>query len=115
MRTCSSHPNPPCSPSARKLAAQLSAWEHPGACVPTLSALTAPSAFCREQEEREARKEAGLPPPREERGSGSFFDKGSFDTGDPYTTNLFVGNLAPDVDEQVGDVGGGLLWPDACC
>lgn len=56
---------------------------------------------CREQEEREARKEAGLPPPREERAAGSFFDKGSFDTGDPYTTNLFVGNLAPDVDEQV--------------
>ncbi|KAL4450080.1 hypothetical protein ABPG77_010749 [Micractinium sp. CCAP 211/92] len=55
----------------------------------------------REQEEREARKEAGLPPPREERAAGSFFDKGSFDTGDPYTTNLFVGNLAPDVDEQV--------------
>ena len=26
---------------------------------------------------------------------------GSFDDGDPYTTNLYVGNLAPDVDEEV--------------
>jgi hypothetical protein len=26
---------------------------------------------------------------------------GSFDSGDPHTTNLFIGNLAPDVDEQV--------------
>ena len=26
---------------------------------------------------------------------------GSFDDGDPYTTNLYVGNLAPTVDEEV--------------
>ncbi len=26
---------------------------------------------------------------------------GSFDDGDPYTTNLYVGNLAPDIDEEV--------------
>lgn len=26
---------------------------------------------------------------------------GSFDTGDPTTTNLYIGNLAPDVDEHV--------------
>jgi len=26
---------------------------------------------------------------------------GSFDDGDPYTTNLYVGNLAPTVDEDV--------------
>jgi len=29
-------------------------------------------------------------------------DRGSFDSGDPFTTNLFIGNLAPDCDEQVG-------------
>lgn len=51
----------------------------------------------REQEEREARKEAGLPPPQEEVRPGA----GSFDSGDPHTTNLFIGNLAPDCDEQV--------------
>ncbi len=32
-------------------------------------------------------------------GVGAF--AGSLDEGDPYTTNLYVGNLAPDVDEQV--------------
>lgn len=26
---------------------------------------------------------------------------GSFDDSDPWTTNLYVGNLAPDVDEEV--------------
>jgi hypothetical protein len=63
-------------------------------CLPTLLA-----CLCREQEERETRKEQGLPPPREEGPGG---ERGSFDSGDPYTTNLFVGNVAPDVDEQVG-------------
>ena len=29
---------------------------------------------------------------------------GSFDDGDPYTTNLYVGNLAPTVDEEVTSV-----------
>jgi U2-associated protein SR140 len=52
----------------------------------------------REQEEREARREAGLQLPREEAGPGM---AGSHDAGDPFTTNLFIGNLAPDVDEQV--------------
>ncbi|EFN50499.1 hypothetical protein CHLNCDRAFT_55819, partial [Chlorella variabilis] len=63
----------------------------------------------REQEEREARKEAGLPPPREDNGPA-----GSFDSGDPFTTNLFIGNLAPDCDEQARSAAGGgpcaLLW-----
>lgn len=27
--------------------------------------------------------------------------QGSFADGDPYTTNLYVGNLAPDVDEEI--------------
>ena len=53
----------------------------------------------REQEEREARKEAGLPLPGEE---APFGGRGSHDVGDQSTTNLFIGNLAPDVDEQVG-------------
>jgi len=46
--------------------------------------------------------------------------KGSFDTGDPNTTNLYVGNLAPDVTEQTlvdifgefGDVASvKVMWP----
>lgn len=32
---------------------------------------------------------------------------GSFDDGDPYTTNLYIGNLATTLDEQV--IGSGLL------
>jgi U2-associated protein SR140 len=28
-------------------------------------------------------------------------DGGSFDDGDPFSTNLYVGNLAPDIDEEV--------------
>ena len=31
-------------------------------------------------------------------------DLGSFDDGDPFTTNLYVGNLAPTVDEEVSSV-----------
>ena len=31
---------------------------------------------------------------------------GSFDEGDPSTTNLYVGNLAPDVDEEA--------WASSC-
>ncbi|GAB4814277.1 hypothetical protein N2152v2_001323 [Parachlorella kessleri] len=46
----------------------------------------------KEQEERANRREQGLPPADE---------RGSFDTGDPTTTNLYIGNLAPDVDEHV--------------
>ncbi len=48
---------------------------------------------CREQEERASRREQGLPPADE--------GLGSFDTGDPTTTNLYIGNLAPDCDENV--------------
>lgn len=52
----------------------------------------------RQQEEREERQRA-----RREKGFTDPFDDGlgSFDDGDPYTTNLYVGNLAPDVDEEV--------------
>ena len=49
-------------------------------------------------------------------------DLGSFDDGDPFTTNLYVGNLAPTVDEEVCSVSiaetaciilshGRLAWP----
>ncbi|KAK9865024.1 hypothetical protein WJX84_002089 [Apatococcus fuscideae] len=54
----------------------------------------------RDQEAREERQRL-----RKEKGSG--FDLlpedglGSFDDGDPFTTNLYVGNLAPEVDEEV--------------
>ncbi|PRW57019.1 U2 snRNP-associated SURP motif-containing -like isoform X1 [Chlorella sorokiniana] len=70
----------------------------------------------REQEEREARKEAGLPPPPEEMPPM----RGSHDSGDPFSTNLFIGNLAPDVDEQIlmrefgrfGPIGSvKVMWP----
>lgn len=57
----------------------------------------------REQDERAERQRQ-----RRERGSsfgdpGSAVDDGmgSFDDGDPYTTNLYVGNLATTVDEEV--------------
>lgn len=36
---------------------------------------------------------------------GRGFPKGSFDTGDPDTTNLYVGNLAPTVTEELLQVG----------
>lgn len=45
---------------------------------------------------------------------------GSFDDGDPFTTNLYVGNLAPTVDEDVlkreflrfGDIASiKVMWP----
>lgn len=45
---------------------------------------------------------------------------GSFDDGDPFTTNLYVGNLAPEVDEEVlkreflryGDIASiKVMWP----
>lgn len=58
-------------------------------------------AWHRDQEAREERQRL-----RKERGSG-FTDLlpddglGSFDDGDPFTTNLYVGNLAPEVDEEV--------------
>ncbi|KAK9797001.1 hypothetical protein WJX73_002827 [Symbiochloris irregularis] len=54
----------------------------------------------RDQQEREDRKRERL-----ERGSNFDIlpseDVGSFDDSDPWTTNLYVGNLAPDVDEEV--------------
>ena len=53
----------------------------------------------REQEEREARqqelRDLGLPANADE------MDPGALNDVDPYTTNLYVGNLAPDVDEEV--------------
>ena len=36
--------------------------------------------------------------PRED-AFGATMRGGSFDDGDPYTTNLYLGNIAPDVDE----------------
>ena len=63
---------------------------------------------------------------RREKGSsfelGSAIDDGmgSFDDGDPYTTNLYVGNLASTVDEEVlkqeflryGDIASiKVMWP----
>ena len=55
-----------------------------------------PPATCRrDQEEREARKGQGLPPlPVPEAAARS-------DTTDTSTTNLYIGNLAPDLDEHV--------------
>ena len=51
----------------------------------------------REQEAREERQRM-----RREYGVTFADDElGSFDDGDPYTTNLYVGNLAPTVDEDV--------------
>lgn len=51
----------------------------------------------REQEAREERQRM-----RREYGVTYADDElGSFDDGDPYTTNLYVGNLAPTVDEDV--------------
>mmetsp|Transcript_3799 Transcript_3799/g.6509 ORF Transcript_3799/g.6509 Transcript_3799/m.6509 type:complete len:840 (+) Transcript_3799:199-2718(+) len=55
----------------------------------------------REQEAREQRGRTGS-------GSSASFDledeygmkPGSFDNGDPFTTNLYVGNICPDVDEN---------------
>jgi len=59
----------------------------------------------RDQERREERAKTG------ERGRSTAFDvqpsegphhqHGSFDDGDPFTTNLYVGNLSPEVDETV--------------
>lgn len=57
----------------------------------------------REQEAREERQ-------RMRREYGVTYEDdglGSFDDGDPYTTNLYVGNLAPTVDEEVR--------PSSCC
>jgi U2-associated protein SR140 len=67
---------------------------------------------CREQQERESRRERG----------GSGFDvlpeeagahRGSHDTGDPGTTNLYVGNLAPTLDEHTLKLAFGKYGPIA--
>ena len=75
----------------------------------------------RDQDARSERQRA-----RREKGSsfelGSAADDGmgSFDDGDPYTTNLYVGNLAATVDEEVlkqeflryGDIASiKVMWP----
>eukprot|EP00873_Tetraselmis_striata_P014120 jgi/Tetstr1/434384/TSEL_023485.t1 len=55
----------------------------------------------RENEEREERRKAvseGRLPPEQLYPEN---ERGSFDEGDPFTTNLYVGNLAPIVDEEV--------------
>ena len=66
----------------------------------------------REQQERESRRERG----------GSGFDvlpedagaqRGSHDTGDPSTTNLYVGNLAPTLDEHTLKLAFGRYGPIA--
>ena len=69
--------------------------QHPGVRTQRADADgRAAAAACREQQQRELRREQGLPPTEEE-------TLGSFDAGDPTTTNLYIGNLAVDVDEQV--------------
>ncbi|KAL3151330.1 hypothetical protein ABBQ38_013163 [Trebouxia sp. C0009 RCD-2024] len=52
----------------------------------------------REQEKREERQRM-----RSEAGGALDLldDEGSFDDGDPYTTNLYIGNLAPEVNEEI--------------
>ena len=47
----------------------------------------------REERQRLRRERGGVPDPDD--------GLGSFDDGDPCTTNLYVGNLAPGVDEEV--------------
>jgi hypothetical protein len=53
----------------------------------------------REQEEREERqrelRDLGLPPNADD------MDPGALSDADPHTTNLYVGNLAPGVDEDL--------------
>lgn len=86
---------------------------HPTLCAQLTPPCAATLPGCRrEQEEREARKEAGLPPPPEELPPV----RGSHDSGDPFSTNLFIGNLAPDVDEQVSrGWRAGCLMPGVGC
>uniref|UniRef100_A0A6S8KMZ3 U2 snRNP-associated SURP motif-containing protein n=2 Tax=Dunaliella TaxID=3044 RepID=A0A6S8KMZ3_DUNTE len=71
----------------------------------------------REKARREGRAVAG---PFEAAPQSVLDEMGSFDSGDPYTTNLYVGNLAPDVDEPVlvkefgrfGAIGSvKVMWP----
>ncbi|GFH30523.1 uncharacterized protein HaLaN_29395, partial [Haematococcus lacustris] len=76
-----------------------------------------------EREEREAARREGRAGAEGEE-APSFEDLGmnlgSFDSGDPYTTNLYIGNMAADVDEQVllkefgrfGAIGSvKVMWP----
>lgn len=67
---------------------------------------------CRGQAERDLRREQGLPEEEDARGAAN--------PGDAATTNLFVGNLAPDVDESMlmrefgrfGPIGSvKIMWP----
>ncbi|DBA82509.1 TPA: hypothetical protein ACH3X2_000737 [Trebouxia sp. C0005] len=52
----------------------------------------------REQERREERQKM-----RADAGGAldPMDDEGSFDDGDPYTTNLYIGNLTPDINEEI--------------
>lgn len=69
----------------------------------------------REQMQRELRKELNLPPADDD-----FAERGSHDVNDPASTNLYVGNMAPTVDEQIllrefgrfGPIGSvKVMWP----
>lgn len=65
--------------------------------------------------QRELRKELNLPPADDD-----FAERGSHDVNDPASTNLYVGNMAPTVDEQIllrefgrfGPIGSvKVMWP----
>uniref|UniRef100_A0A1D1ZV34 U2 snRNP-associated SURP motif-containing protein n=1 Tax=Auxenochlorella protothecoides TaxID=3075 RepID=A0A1D1ZV34_AUXPR len=69
----------------------------------------------KEQMQRELRKELNLPPADDD-----FAERGSHDVNDPASTNLYVGNMAPTVDEQIllrefgrfGPIGSvKVMWP----
>jgi U2-associated protein SR140 len=81
-----------------------------GVCSPN-AALPRFLHTCSEQHAREQRRDR----------AGSGFDvlpeeaqqRGSYDTGDPLTTNLYVGNLAPTLDEHVLKLAFGKFGPIA--
>lgn len=72
-------PAPPCSPA------------HPLACTATHAGIREQQ----EREEREALRKAGLLPPEPDYGDDHHHGRGSFDNGDPFTTNVYCGNLSP--------------------
>jgi U2-associated protein SR140 len=65
----------------------------PSICVHPPTADHAPGHACRE---RELRRSTGFDVAEEDVPRSG----GSYDNGDPTTTNLYVGNLAPSVDEH---------------
>eukprot|EP00958_Prasinococcus_capsulatus_P024547 scaffold3851_cov387-Prasinococcus_capsulatus_cf.AAC.4 len=89
-----------------------------------LRAVLALDSFMRElEEEKREREKRGSRPLRPSR-PGSHFDEGpaddgrigsgmrggSFDDGDPNSTNLYVGNLDPTIDEQVLPHSGSVVY-----